>query len=275
MPELPEVETTRLGLEPHVQARRICALSVRNGKLRQPVPPELAERLPGLRIAAIVRRAKYLLLDCEVGAVLIHLGMSGSLRIVTDHAPPTAHEHWDLALDNGVLLRYKDPRRFGLLLWAAAPQLSHPLLARLGPEPLSAEFDGAYLHRISRNKSLAIKALLMDSHRVAGVGNIYANESLFMAGIAPTQVAGQLTPFQCDALASAVKRVLAAAIAQGGTTLRDFTASDGKPGYFQVALQVYGRQGKLCPQCGTAIVKIVQMQRASYFCPECQRACLP
>lgn len=270
MPELPEVETTLRGVRPHLEGRAVTHFTARQSRLRQPIPEDLATRLPGQPILSITRRAKYLIVAFSDGYCLIHLGMSGSLRIVSPDTPPKPHEHWDLALDSGQVLRYRDPRRFGLLLWATGDPAVHPLLAHLGPEPLSDRFSGTYLHRMAQTRKSAVKAFLMDGKVVVGVGNIYASESLFAAGISPTRAANRIALARYESLAQAVKSVLAAAIAQGGTTLRDFTASDGSPGYFRIALQVYGRAGDPCPRCGDAIQRKVIAQRATYYCPGCQ-----
>jgi formamidopyrimidine-DNA glycosylase len=227
--------------------------------------------LAGARIFGISRRAKYLILATERGHALVHLGMSGSLRIVKADVAPTAHEHYDLALEGGRILRYRDPRRFGLLLWAGNHPEKHPLLAHLGPEPFGEEFTGEYLYRTSRGRRAPVKAFLMDSRIVAGVGNIYANEALFRAGIHPRRAAGRIGPARYTVLADAVSDVLAESIEAGGTTLRDFVAAEGNPGYFRIRLAVYDHAGKPCPRCATPIRRQVIAQRATYFCPRCQR----
>lgn len=269
MPELPEVETTRRGVEPHLAGRTLRGAVVRNPSLRWPVPPDLAERLSGETVLAVRRRAKYLLLECQSGTLLIHLGMSGSLRVMASGAPAQKHDHVDLLLD-GQLLRYRDPRRFGAMLWHVGPIELHPLLKDLGPEPLSDAFDGAALFEAIRRRSSAIKLAIMDNHVVVGVGNIYANESLFYAGIAPTRPANSLTRAECDLLAAEIRAVLRRAIDAGGSTLRDFVDSEGKPGYFQQSYMVYDRQEAPCRRCGTPIRHIRQGQRSSYYCPLCQ-----
>ncbi|MGH8273274.1 MAG: bifunctional DNA-formamidopyrimidine glycosylase/DNA-(apurinic or apyrimidinic site) lyase [Gammaproteobacteria bacterium] len=271
MPELPEVETTRRGLEPLIVGRRIRALRVRERRLRQPIPRDLEALLAGTAVTGIARRAKYLLLETECGNALIHLGMSGSLRVVNEELPPTPHEHYDLLLDGGHVLRYRDPRRFGLLLWAGNEPERHPLLARLGPEPLGPDFDGAYLYRASRDRRAPVKAFLMDSRIVAGIGNIYANEALYAAGIHPRRAAGRIGATRYMLLTEAIRTVLIEAIAAGGTTLRDFVAAKGNPGYFRIRLAVYDRAGADCPRCGTPIRRSVIAQRATYYCPRCQR----
>jgi formamidopyrimidine-DNA glycosylase len=271
MPELPEVETTRRGIEPHLCGQMIQRLIVRQPRLRWPVPGQLARRVKRARIGEIARRAKYLLISIDNGTLLIHLGMSGSLRIIKDNTPPGPHDHIDLVLENGARLRFRDPRRFGAWLWTAAPPETHPLLNSLGPEPLSSTFNADYLHRLARGRKRAIKSLLMDSHAVAGVGNIYANEALFLSGIHPARPAGRISQQRYDKLVTALKRVLNDAIRQGGTTLRDFTSGDGKPGYFQQSLSVYARQGKPCPVCTTPIRETRNAQRSTFYCPRCQR----
>lgn len=269
MPELPEVETTRRGLSPHLLGRRIVALNLRQPKLRWPIPDEL-QQLRGQRIEAIERRAKYLLVHTEPGSALLHLGMSGSLRVLPQSAPIGKHDHVDWLLDSGQVLRYTDPRRFGSQLWQAQGDI-HPLLRGLGPEPLSDDFDAEHLFLHSRGRSAAVKVFLMDQAIVVGVGNIYAAEALFAAGIRPTRSAGEVSLARYRRLAEAVKRILAHAIARGGTTLRDFINPDGAPGYFEQELFVYGRLGEPCRVCGTAIRSIRLGQRSTFFCPRCQR----
>lgn len=270
MPELPEVETTRRGLAPHLVGRRVLALAVRQPRLRWPIPPVLRRRLPGQRIDTIERRAKYLLIHTGAGSALLHLGMSGSLRVVPPHTPIGAHDHYDWRLDSGLVLRYTDPRRFGCLLWQPAGRI-HPLLADLGPEPLSSAFDGAYLKARARGRRVAVKNFLMDQRIVVGVGNIYAAEALFAAGIHPARAADAVSRARYERLADAVRRILAHAIRRGGTTLRDFLDPDGAPGYFEQELSVYGRAGRPCRACGTPIRAGVIGQRSSFHCPACQR----
>ncbi len=270
MPELPEVETTRRGIRPHVEGRRLSALVVRNPRLRQPVPEDLAATIAGQRLAAVGRRAKYLLLDFDAGTVIVHLGMSGSLRVVAADEPPGAHDHVDFVFGEQAL-RLRDPRRFGMVLWQTGAVMAHPLLARLGPEPLDEAFDAAWLHRVTRGLRAPIKHVLMDSRRVVGVGNIYASESLYRARIHPLEAAGRLGPQRCTRLVAAVRDTLTAAIAAGGSTLRDFVGGDGQPGYFQQQYFVYGREGEPCRVCATPIQRIVSGQRATYYCPRCQR----
>jgi formamidopyrimidine-DNA glycosylase len=270
MPELPEVETTRRGIEPHLVGRRIAGLLLRRDGLRWPFPPALEGDLPGQRLHAVRRRAKYLLIDADRGSLLLHLGMSGSLRLTDTGAPLRLHDHVEVALDDGRALRFNDPRRFGCLLWQPAGEL-HPLLAALGPEPLDGAFDGEWLFERSRGRRGPVKNFLMDQAIVVGVGNIYAAESLFAAGIDPRRAAGRVSRERYERLAQAVKRILAHAIERGGTTLRDFLAPDGAPGYFEQELQVYGREGDACRACGRTLRGVRLGQRASAWCPGCQR----
>lgn len=269
MPELPEVETTRSGIEPHLLGRTVTALTVRNPRLRWPIPEDLAIQIEGQRFTAIRRRAKYLLMDIGGGSLISHLGMSGSLRLVPAGSPPGKHDHVDIALDSGMLLRYHDPRRFGALLWCRAGDV-HPLLASLGPEPLSAEFDGERLYQCSRGRQMAVKPFIMDNAVVVGVGNIYASEALFAAGIDPRREAGRISRARYQRLAEEIRRVLAYAIQRGGTTLRDFVGGDGQPGYFQQELFVYGRAGEPCKVCGRTLSECRLGQRSSVFCRACQ-----
>jgi formamidopyrimidine-DNA glycosylase len=269
MPELPEVETTRRGVAPHLLDQRIERVIVRQPRLRWPVPDAL-QLLAGESIMRIERRAKYLLLTSRPGAVIVHLGMSGSLRLDPLSEPARKHDHVELQLASGLALRYHDPRRFGCWLWTAGDPAAHPLLAALGPEPLDDTFSGEYLFRQSRGRRVAVKPFLMSNPVVVGVGNIYATEALFMTGIRPGKAAGRLTRAQCDALVESIKQVLAAAIEMGGTTLRDFLHSDGQPGYFAQSLNVYGRAGESCKRCGETIRTKILGQRASAYCPGCQ-----
>lgn len=271
MPELPEVETTLKGIQPYLQGNSIQSITVRHRGLRWPVPCHLNSLLKGKKISAVHRRAKYLLLTTSNGTLIIHLGMSGSLRILHHALPPQKHDHCDLTLNNGVILRYTDPRRFGALLWTDASPTEHPLLRSLGPEPLENAFSGAFLLQKAAHKKTPIKSLIMDGHIVVGVGNIYAAEALFEAEIHPALPAGQLNKTQCSRLAAAIKKTLRRAIRAGGTTLRDFSGSDGRPGYFRQKLQVYGRAGEPCNRCGTPLESIRIGQRSTVFCPACQR----
>jgi len=271
VPELPEVETTRRGIEPWASGRRITRLVVRNRRLRWPVPRELAARVAGATIDAIGRRAKYLLLRTSAGTLIVHLGMSGSLRVLPAGSRPQAHDHFDLELDSGHCLRFNDPRRFGSLLFTRGDPLAHPLLAALGPEPLSADFDDERLWRRARGRRAAIKTFIMDARTVAGVGNIYASEALFRAGIRPGLAAGRVSRARMLALAAAIRTVLAAAVGAGGTTLRNYVDAAGLPGHFRPRLWVYERAGAPCRKCRTPIRQVVLGQRSSYWCPRCQR----
>lgn len=270
MPELPEVETTRRGLAPHLEGKRIGGVVLRRPDLRWPIPKEIESVLPGQRINAVRRRAKYLLLDTDAGSALLHLGMTGSLRVLPAGAPVGAHDHVDLQLSSGRVMRFNDPRRFGSLLWQPAGQ-THELLQALGPEPLSDAFDGDYLFERSRGRKAPVKTFLMDQRIVVGVGNIYAAESLFRAGISPLRAAGKVSRERYQALAQAAKDILAYAITRGGTTLRDFISPDGAPGYFEQELSAYGRGGQPCPNCGRALKFASIGQRASVWCGHCQR----
>ena len=270
MPELPEVETTRRGVGPHLVGHRIERVVVRDRRLRWPVPDEV-RAAEGRCVERLDRRAKYLLASLGQGGLLMHLGMSGSLRIVPADAPPRTHDHYDLVLDDGRALRFNDPRRFGALLWFDAPAAGHPLLRDLGPEPLGPDFSGAMLHAAARGRRVPVKNFIMNAHVVVGVGNIYASEALFMAGIHPHRPAGRVSRARYDALAAAIRDVLGRAIRRGGTTLRDFVGVDGEPGYFAQELLVYGRAGQPCLQCGATVRQRVIGQRSSFYCIACQR----
>lgn len=269
MPELPEVETSRRGIEPHLVGETILHAVVRNGRLRWPVSQEI-HALSDQPVLSVQRRAKYLLLELPTGWIIIHLGMSGSLRVLPEEIPAAKHDHVDLVMSNGKVLRYTDPRRFGAWLWSVDPQASN-VLAHLGPEPLSEAFNGDYLFEKSRGKRTAIKPWLMDNKLVVGVGNIYASESLFAAGILPDRLPMSLNKGQCALLVETIKAVLLRSIEQGGTTLRDFLQTDGKPGYFAQELQVYGRAGEPCRVCGTLIESAKHGQRSTFFCRGCQK----
>ncbi|WP_044406819.1 bifunctional DNA-formamidopyrimidine glycosylase/DNA-(apurinic or apyrimidinic site) lyase [Thiomicrospira microaerophila] len=272
MPELPEVETTKRGIEHHICGQTIEACVVRNPKLRWPVAAELCHLPPGLVVKSVSRRAKYLLIETQAGHIIIHLGMSGHLRILSKDTPLEKHDHIDLVFNNGVCLRYHDPRRFGAWLWTNTDPHQHPLLAKLAPEPLTDAFNGENLFEAIKHRPTAIKALIMNNQYVVGVGNIYANESLFLAGIHPLRPAKRLTQADCDRLVRIIKQVLSAAIDQGGTTLKDFMSPSGKPGYFVQKLYVYDRANQACLVCQTPIQREVHLQRASYICPHCQPA---
>lgn len=269
MPELPEVEVSRMGITPHLQGKTIKKLVVRQPQLRWRVPKILSQ-LSGQTILSISRRAKYLIIITEQGSILVHLGMSGSLRILDESYKPDKHDHVDLIMEDGTLLRYNDPRRFGAWLWQAKEH-KHEVLSKLGPEPLESDFDADYMIKKAKGKRVAIKSFIMDNKVVVGVGNIYASESLFKAKIHPKTPSGALTLAQWQALVSEIKQVLTTAIAQGGTTLKDFNQADGKPGYFAQELSVYGKGGKACPKCGDTIEQLTIGQRNSYFCPSCQK----
>ncbi|MCG9697967.1 bifunctional DNA-formamidopyrimidine glycosylase/DNA-(apurinic or apyrimidinic site) lyase [Shewanella sp. Isolate11] len=269
MPELPEVEVTCQGVSPHLVDQQVTKLIVRNGSLRWPVP-EIAQQIVGQTIRNVRRRAKYLLIDTDAGTTIVHLGMSGSLRILPKTTPPEKHDHIDLEMASGKILRFNDPRRFGAWLWCELPEQAHPLLSKLGPEPLSNAFNLEHLAQALKGKKKAIKLCLMDNHIVVGVGNIYANEALFAAGIHPQTEAGKVDTERLTLLVVEVKQILANAIKQGGTTLKDFTNAEGKPGYFAQKLHVYGRGGETCTQCGHLLSEIKLGQRATVFCSLCQ-----
>jgi len=275
VPELPEVETTRRGIAPYLIGRRVTGVTLRRPDLRWPIPPEISSVLPGQRIDAVERRAKYLLLHTEAGSALLHLGMTGVLRVLPPDAPIGKHDHVDIALERTTaqaprILRFTDPRRFGCLLWQA-PGETHELLAKLGPEPLTDAFDGDLMWHLSRGRTAAVKLFLMDNAVVVGVGNIYASEALFYAGIDPRLAAGKVSRARYARLAAEVKRLLAWAIERGGTTLRDFISPDGAPGYFFRELMVYGRAGEPCQVCNTPIRQVTLGQRSTFWCPHCQR----
>lgn len=270
MPELPEVETSRLGIAPWLVEQQVRRVTIRERRLRWPVPRIIDRKLPGSFIRALSRRAKYLLFETEAGTLMLHLGMSGSVRIIDPREPPGKHDHVDIELGNGKALRFRDPRRFGSLLWTNDPR-RHPLLAGLGPEPLSAEFDGAYLWKKARGRRIAVKSFIMNAAIVVGVGNIYASESLFRAEIHPKRRADRISAARMAVLAAAIKAVLQRAIAAGGTTLRDFHGGDGEPGYFSQELDVYDRAGRPCRVCGKPVRQAVIGQRSSYYCVHCQK----
>ena len=278
MPELPEVETTRLGLLPAVQGQRIAGVTVRERRLRWPIPKNLAAQLSGKTVVGIARRGKYLLWDCRVdarrGYLLSHLGMSGSLRVIGSGDAGRSlqkHDHLDISFDNGFTVRYTDPRRFGAMLWIAGAAPTHALLNALGPEPLSADFDGAHLLAAAKGRSLSIKEFIMNSQVVVGVGNIYASESLFCAGIHPKRAAGKVSRTRLVRLADAIEHTLQTAIHAGGSSLRDYVQANGEPGYFQASAFVYGRDGLPCRVCNTPIRAFRQGQRSTFFCPRCQK----
>jgi formamidopyrimidine-DNA glycosylase len=271
MPELPEVETTRRGIAPCLETRRIRTLLVRERRLRWPIPAGMERHFAGNVVTQLRRRGKYLLLQTRTGTALLHLGMSGNLRVLPAVTAPGKHAHYDIVLENGECVRFTDPRRFGSLLWTDEDPARHPLLAELGPEPLEPEFDGEHLWRRARGRRVAIKAFIMNAAIVVGVGNIYASESLFRAGLNPRRAAGRISRSDMERLARSIRAVLEDAVACGGTTLRDFRDGHGEPGYFTAELRVYDRAGLPCPECGTPIRHLVQGQRSTYFCPRCQR----
>lgn len=271
MPELPEVETARRGIAPYLEGKLVAGVVVRAPRLRRPVPPALESELPGQSILRVERRGKYLLLRTAKGSVILHLGMSGSLRLVKMDTPPGKHDHLDIVLADGLALRLTDPRRFGLALWTREDPLDHPLLAGLGPEPLGDGFDGEYLHRTSRNRTLAVKQFIMDSRIVAGIGNIYASEALFRAGIRPDKPVGELSRPRCARLAAAIKETLAEAISRGAIALHVFREENGNADWFTIKTAVYGRAGEPCPRCGAPVSSTRQGGRATYFCRRCQR----
>lgn len=271
MPELPEVETTRRGIAPHLVKHRVTDVIVRHKQLRWPVPRGLKKLLLGQHLHAVERRAKYLLLRFNNGTLILHLGMSGHLRVVPCDTRAQKHDHLDIAFDNGLCLRFNDPRRFGSVHWTAVDPEAHKLLKDLGPEPLSREFTGDYLFENSRTRKLAVKLFIMNAAIVVGIGNIYASEALFLAGIRPSRPASRVTREEYKKLAAAIKKVLKAAIKKGGTTLRDFTQPNGDTGYFSVHLNVYGRAGEPCPACGAPVKQNVIGQRSTYWCGNCQK----
>ena len=270
MPELPEVETTLRGISPHILGQKVTEIVIRQPRLRWPIPADLPLLMQGRKLVGLSRRGKYLLFNFGNGHALIHLGMSGSLRIVKEDEPPSFHDHFDVVFGNR-LLRYCDPRRFGCLLWVEGEPEVHKLLTDLGPEPLTDHFDAGYLYQRTRKRSQAIKQFIMDSKIVVGVGNIYANESLFMSGIKPIRKAGSLTRKNCEDLVRDIKFVLQRSIDQGGTTLRDFVGGDGKPGYFKQQLLVYGRGGQPCNLCKKPLKEVRMNDRTTVYCVICQQ----
>lgn len=268
MPELPEVETTLRGIEPYLRDQRVDSLTVRNGALRWPVSEQVYQ-LKQIKVVDLLRRGKYIVCCFESGSLLIHLGMSGNLRVVDSSTPIKKHDHIDLNLQTGKVIRFNDPRRFGCVLWTEDWK-AHDLIRSLGLEPLSDEFDGDYLYHRAKGRKTAIKQFIMDSHLVVGVGNIYANEALFQAGIDPRRMAGRISRLRMHKLAIHIKQVLKKAIEQGGTTLKDFVGSDGKPGYFKQSLFVYGRAGKPCLSCGQSLKEVRQSNRSTVYCAFCQ-----
>ncbi len=270
MPELPEVETTRRGIEPHIIGQNIKEVVIRQPSLRWPIPIDIGDKLKNQSICSVNRRGKYLLINTEAGNLMIHLGMSGSLRISNAREEIKKHDHVDIVMNNGAILRYHDPRRFGCMLWVGREPHKHVLLEKLGPEPLTSDFNFEALFALSRKRNTPVKSFIMDSHVVVGVGNIYANEALFIAGISPRRKAGKVSKSSYEKLVLAVKTILAEAIEQGGTTLRDFIGGDGKPGYFKQSLRVYGRGGEPCVNCAKELKEIRLGQRSTVYCTNCQ-----
>jgi formamidopyrimidine-DNA glycosylase len=271
MPELPEVETTLRGITPHVENNIISKVIVRNRNMRWPIPSGLNEKLKDQTITSVSRRAKYLLLKTNLGSLIIHLGMSGSLRILPSTEAVEKHDHFELQFEDGNCLRLRDPRRFGCVLWEKNDPLKHKLLINLGPEPLDNEFNAELLFAKSRKRKTSIKQFIMDAKIVVGAGNIYASEALFLAGIKPTRLAGKITKQNATDLTAAIKKILTEAIKQGGTTLKDFKSSDGKPGYFKQKLKVYDRNEQPCLNCATPIKQIILGQRSTFYCSHCQK----
>ena len=270
MPELPEVETSRRGISPWILNQQVCGVIVRDGRLRWPIPEDIDQKLSGQIIQSVERRAKYLLFGTRAGTAMLHMGMSGSLRIIDAGEPAGKHDHVDICFSSGKALRFRDPRRFGCLLWSRDP-FKHVLLRSLGPEPLSEDFDGEYLRQISGRRRVSIKQFIMNGTVVVGVGNIYASEALYVAGIHPRRRADRISAMRMARLAGAIKSVLQSAIDAGGTTLRDFHDSDGEPGYFRQKLQVYGRDGQACRRCRRPVSAVVLGQRSTFYCKNCQK----
>lgn len=269
MPELPEVEVCRLGITPHILDKNVSDVTVRHWQLRWPVPQEVTQ-LTGQRVLSVSRRSKYLLIEFSTGTLLLHLGMSGTIRVIEQSTPVAKHDHFDLAFEHGVALRLNDPRRFGAVLWLAGNEDPDNILGKLGPEPLTDDFCAGYLFKKGKGRKVPIKTFIMNNDVVVGVGNIYANEALFKAGIRPTALTGKITQKRLNLLTEEIKSVLEKAILQGGTTLKDFTQTDGKPGYFAQSLNVYGRAGEQCVNCESTLEEIRQSNRSSVFCPNCQ-----
>jgi formamidopyrimidine-DNA glycosylase len=270
MPELPEVETTLCGIKPHIDQQLITKIVIRHRKLRWPIPRHLEKIVTGQTIRQLTRRGKYLILQCDDGALLLHLGMSGRLRILDEDLPPEKHDHVDIHFANHKILRFTDPRRFGALIWTEDAPDEHSLLAHLGPEPLTSAFNAEYLSKKARSREIAVKSFIMDGKIVVGVGNIYATEALYQAGIHPEQPAGTVSVIKFKELVAAIKHILKQAIKQGGTTLKDFSKSDGSPGYFSIKLKAYGKSGEPCPRCRTKLVLMRIGQRSTVYCPRCQ-----
>lgn len=271
MPELPEVETTLRGIMPHIAQQSITHVIVRHHQLRWPIPKNINAILTGQTVHQLTRRAKYLLFQCDNGYLLLHLGMSGRIRILPVDTAAEKHDHVDILFGNDCLLRFTDPRRFGAALWIEGDPEKHPLLSHLGPEPLTNAFNNTYLYERSRARKAPVKSFIMDNRIVVGVGNIYAAEALFAAGIHPNRAAGKISAEQYEKLVAAIKKILRHAIKKGGTTLKDFTRSDGSPSYFSIELQVYGKQNQPCPRCKTKLKLLRIGQRSTVYCPMCQK----
>lgn len=270
MPELPEVETTVRGISPHLVGRQITSVTVRDFRLRWPVPAKLDQSVAGNTVRSVRRRAKYILVEFDHGHVMLHLGMSGSLRLSAQTEPPGRHDHVEFEIDGDLRLRLRDPRRFGCALWIEGEPSEFPLLAQLGMEPLTDAFSGGYLYQAAKGRTAAVKNFIMDSRMVVGIGNIYASESLYRAGIHPVRSAGRISLKRYERLADSIKQTLSDAISAGGTTLRDFVDGSGMPGYFRHELLAYEREGKPCRECGGPIQRRVIGQRSTYFCKVCQ-----
>lgn len=271
MPELPEVETACRGIKPYIEGEMIQKIIIRNKNMRWPIPDVLKTKAVGQCVRQVLRRAKYILLQLDQGTIIIHLGMSGVLKVVNDKVALLKHDHLDIVLANHFCLRLNDPRRFGCVLWTSENPYEHRLLKYLAPEPLHAQFNACYLYNKLANRKASIKNVIMENKTVVGVGNIYASESLFLSQINPMLPANKLSKLQVEILVKSIKKVLKAAIKAGGTTLKDFTGADGKPGYFAQNLRVYNRKSKPCVSCQTLIERVMMSQRATYFCPICQQ----
>jgi len=271
MPELPEVETIRRGIKPLITGKKVLRTVLRSSRLRWSASVSDLAALAGQEVVDVERRAKYLILHFSDDWLILHMGMTGSLRYRPSGCPPAKHDHFDLVFDDGFLLRFRDPRKFGGLLFSHESPFSTPLFAGLGPEPFSEQLDGHYLHGLARGRKIPVKNFIMDQKIIAGIGNIYANEALFLSGIRPSRAAGRIGPGRYEVLAGNIRRVLSHAIEAGGTSIRDFQNSDGRPGYFSVQLNVYGKEGCPCPRCGARIEAARTGQRSTFFCPHCQR----
>ena len=271
MPELPEVETVKRGIQPHITGQKIKQIYIYQTQLRWPIDKNLPDKINGYTIQEVTRKGKYILIKFKQGTLILHLGMTGILRILKQKTDRKKHDHVDIVLSNDILLRYNDTRRFGCILWTDHAIETHPLIKKLGPEPLSNHFNSEYLYKITRKRNTSIKTFIMNSHYVVGIGNIYANECLFMAGINPNRTVAKLTKRDCKKLIQSIKHIISKAIQAGGTTLKDFRHPDSKPGYFRQELQIYGRGGDKCRVCNTALIEIKLGQRQTVYCPKCQK----